>query len=237
MSDQRHDLWTTTRTPARGTDGAHAAGPAAPTPPGRRRGWLWLLIALVAVAALLLGISRCGADGTTWAGAPTVPAAPAPDAPAPAADAPDAWTAQAGVPNAGAPDGAGPGAGLAPGALLAGSMSLFDAVRPGGPGLAPLVGQTASGRAVPVQSVPADEGFWIGTSTSDRVWVQLSTSEESAVQIVPGQLLDLSGPVVSHGADFAGKAGVPAQDGAEQLTRQAAHLEVDPNQVKVVGQV
>ena len=226
MSDQRNDLWTTTRTAARGTDGAHAAGPAA-TPPGRRRGWLWLLVALVAVAALLFGISRCGADGT--AGSAGAPTAPAPGTPAP-------WTSQAGVPNAGAPDGAGPGAGLAPGALLAGSMSLFDAVRTGGPGLTPLLGQTASGRAVPVQSVPADEGFWIGTGPTDRMWVQLSTSTESAVQIVPGQLLDLSGPVVSHGADFAAKAGVSAQDGAEQLTRQAAHLEVDPNQVAVVGQ-
>ena len=32
-----------------------------------------------------------------------------------------------------------------------------------------------------------------------------------------------------------GEAGVAAADGAEQLTREGAHLEVDPTQVTVVG--
>jgi hypothetical protein len=40
---------------------------------------------------------------------------------------------------------------------------------------------------------------------------------------------------VPHGGDFAGKAGVSAADGAEQLTREGAHLEVDPNKITIVG--
>ena len=70
---------------------------------------------------------------------------------------------------------------------------------------------------------------------TDRVWVQFAMDDESAVTITDGQVLDLAGPVVSHGPDFARKAGVTALEGAEQLTREGAHLEVDPNQVTVVG--
>jgi hypothetical protein len=123
----------------------------------------------------------------------------------------------------------------APGSLTAGATSVFAAAAAGGQGLALLTGQTATGHAVPVESVPADEGFWIGTGGTDRVWVQLTTNDESAITITAGQLLDLAGPVVPHGPDFAGKAGVSVADGAEQLTRAGAHLEVDPNRITVVG--
>jgi hypothetical protein len=165
----------------------------------------------VALGALLLGLTRCGAQRDALEPA----AAPA--------------QAAAGVP-------AFPAAGPAPaGSLTAGTTSLFDAARSGDRGLAAVVGQTAFAHAVPVQSVPADEGFWVGADEADRVWVQLSANDESVITIAPGQLLDLSGPVVSHGTDFAGKAGVTADEGAAQLTREGAHLEVDPNQVTVVG--
>jgi hypothetical protein len=123
----------------------------------------------------------------------------------------------------------------APGSLTAGATSVFAAAAAGGQGLAALTGQTATGHAVPVESVPADEGFWIGTGVTDRVWVQLTTNGESAITITAGQLLDLAGPVVPHGPDYAGKAGVSVADGAEQLTRAGAHLEVDPNRITVVG--
>jgi len=121
------------------------------------------------------------------------------------------------------------------GSLTAGTTSLFDAARSGDRGLVALAGQRASGHAVPVQSVAADEGFWIGADADDRVWVQLTGSGESAVTITEGELLDLGGPIVPHGPDFAHKAGVTAAEGADQLTREGAHLEVDPSQVEVVG--
>jgi hypothetical protein len=238
MTDPRHDLRhaggardplgsyfepagaTATRTPPGGT-------PVQPPPAPRRgrRRWVWLVAALVAVAALLFGLSRYGAEGigAEGIGADGNPAAPA--APAgPGAATPG-----------GAPAAAAPGSLTAGTDRTGGAVSLFAAAAPGGRGLPSLLGQTATGRAVRVQSVPADEGFWIGTGETERVWVQLTSDDESPVAIAEGALLDLSGPVVGHGADFARKAGVTAQEGAEQLTRQAAHLEVDPSKVTVVG--
>jgi hypothetical protein len=220
MTEPRSDLWSTGATGTAHRGGAAHAVPAGatgrrPSTPRSGRPWLPLvLLALLAVAALLFGLVRCGADraGLDPAAVPAVPTAV--------------------IPGAGA--AAAPSAPV-PGSLTAGTTSLFAAARSGDRGLAALAGQTATGHAVPVQSVPADEGFWIGTGPTDRVWVQFTASGESAITITPGQLLDLSGPIVPHGADFARKAGVAAADGAEQLTGQGAHLEVDPNQVKVVG--
>jgi hypothetical protein len=148
---------------------------------------------------------------------------------------PTAVTPGAGAPVHGVAAPGTAGAPLAAGSLVSGATSLFDAARSGDGGLATLNGQTAVGHAVPVQSVPADEGFWVGTGTADRVWVQLDTDGESALTITPGQLLDLSGAVVTHGPDFAVMAGGAAPDGADQLTRQGAHLEVNPSQITVVG--
>ena len=225
MTEQRSDLWTAGAPRPPGPPGGstpasrptrarpHPPPPASP-PRSGRRWWLLALFALVAVAALLFGLVRCAADraGVDPAAIPAVPTAV--------------------IPGAGAE--AAPTAPVA-GSLTAGDTSLFDAARSGDGGLAALAGLTATGHAVPVQSVPADEGFWIGSGPTDRVWVQFTANGESAVTITPGQLLDLHGPVVPHGADFARKAGVAAADGADQLTRQGAHLEVDPTQVKVVG--
>lgn len=229
MTEPSSDLWTpggpgtgspfgaarhgaATRTfPAVTVDGIPLTGasraPGRVPPAARRRRWPWMVLVLVGVAALLLGLVRCGADRART------------DAPAE-----PSWSTAT-------PAGTPP----PPGSLSAGVTSVFAAAAAGGTGLAALTGQTATGHAVPVQSVPADEGFWIGAGPADRVWVQLTTNGESAVTITPGQLLDLAGPVVPHGSDFAGKAGVTGAEGAEQLTRQAAHLEVDPNRITAVG--
>jgi hypothetical protein len=183
------------------------AGATARRAPARTPRWLLAALAVVTVAGLVLGVTRCGAQHD------------AVQAPAPA---PGAWTPDATIPPP------------APGSLEAGTTSLFDAAK-GDQGLIDLVGQTATGYAVRVQSVAADEGFWVGASATDRVWVQLTSNTESAITITEGQLLDLSGPVVSHGSDYAKKAGVTADEGADQLTHEAAHLEVNPSMVKVVG--
>src|SRR3712207_7889471 len=40
-------------------------------------------------------------------------------------------------------------------------------------------GQELVGEAAPVHSVPSDEGFWIGRTERDRVWVRLTGNRES----------------------------------------------------------
>ena len=79
---------------------------------------------------------------------------------------------------------------------------------------------------VPVQSVPADEGFWVGTSETDRIWVQLIGIGESSYTIAAGNTVDFAGEVVASPAGFPAEVGVDATEGAEQLIAQGAHIEV-----------
>ncbi len=61
-------------------------------------------------------------------------------------------------------------------------------------GLGALADQPVTGTAVQVLSVPADEGFWVGTSDEQRSWVQLTGEEgESPYQVQEGDLVDFEG--------------------------------------------
>lgn len=95
--------------------------------------------------------------------------------------------------------------------------------------LAPYAGATVSAAGVLVQSVAADEGFWIGDSTTDRVWVQLALRPggESPDDVKAGERVNFRGVVVAHPAGFARQAGVTAAEGAAQLTAQGAHIVVN----------
>ncbi len=95
------------------------------------------------------------------------------------------------------------------------------------------LGKTAVGTAVRVQSVPADEGFWVGTSATNRVWVQLIGAGESPYTIKAGDTLAFSGKVTAHDGTFASQVGVDTTEGAPQLTTQAAHIAVAKTAVKV----
>jgi hypothetical protein len=83
-----------------------------------------------------------------------------------------------------------------------------------------------------VQSVPADEGFWVGTSETDRVWVQLSGTDESGYVVQQGDRVDFTGQVTAHDPGFATQVGVAAAEGADQLDQQAAHIEVAKSQLR-----
>jgi hypothetical protein len=89
-----------------------------------------------------------------------------------------------------------------------------------------LVGQPAAGSGVTVVSVPADEGFWVGSSETDRVWVQLTGTGESGYVVQPGDRVEFTGSVVPHDPGYAEQIGVDPAEGAEQLTAHGAHLEV-----------
>jgi RNA polymerase sigma factor (sigma-70 family) len=106
-------------------------------------------------------------------------------------------------------------------------------VLPAADELVALAGQRVTARGVRVLSVPADEGFWVGDSPRARVWVQLSASGESPVQIRPGQRLSFVAEVVRHDAGFARRVGATDPDDERTLTRQGAHLVVDARAVMV----
>ncbi len=200
--------------------------PVGDKPAGRK--WLLpLLLGLLLLIALLFLLSRCGGDDDA-----AQPGAAAPSAAAPSVAAPSvaATTSAAALPSTAA--GAGqPGTGE-PGTLIAGGANLLGAG--GAANLSAHNGEQATGTAVQVQSVPADEGFWAGTSASDRVWVQLTnTNGESSYKVKEGDLVNFTGTVTRAASGFAAKAGVTAAEGADMLTQQGHYVSVAASSVKL----
>jgi hypothetical protein len=93
------------------------------------------------------------------------------------------------------------------------------------------VGQQVVVDAAEVDSVPADEGFWVDAG-GDRVWVQVDTAGESPYTVTEGQRVAFSGLVVAHDEDFARRPEFPAGD-AEELTEAGAHVEVDVSDLQL----
>lgn len=194
----------------------------------RRPLWLWLLLGLLVLGLLLFALSRCGGPSSSATGGQ---GAPPPAAGTPTAAPSDASAAA--TPDAGAGGGAQAGAGS--GTLTAAGTSLLPVAAVSGPNgeLTTQVGQPASSAGATVQSVPADEGFWVGTSETDRVWVALTgEAGESGYTVQPGDQVDFTGQVVAHDAGFAEQSGVDTAEGAELLTAQAAHIEVAKSELR-----
>lgn len=95
---------------------------------------------------------------------------------------------------------------------------------PGGSG-AGLVGTAVDGRALPVQSVPANEGFWLSCGTS-RLWVRLVGPGESPRAISPGGTVGFRGVLAGHGPGFAASQGVEPDEGGAELDARGLHVEV-----------
>jgi hypothetical protein len=99
-----------------------------------------------------------------------------------------------------------------------------DGVGPDGD-LTLLTGKLAVARGARVLSVPADEGFWIGTGRSNRVWVQLTgPPPESPYHVRRGDLVSFSARITPNGSRFARTVGVNRAEGAATLTAQRQHL-------------
>lgn len=97
------------------------------------------------------------------------------------------------------------------------------------------VGEEAIADGVSVLSVPADEGFWVGTGDNDRVWVQLIGVGESPYTVLPGDTVLFTGEVVAHGADFPGSVCVGTNQGSDLLAAQGAHIEVPMDELTLRG--
>lgn len=194
--------------------------------PARRKWLLPLLLALLAVIALLLLLSRCGGDDAAKPTSSATSPAAAPPVTATSVSPPAAST-----PTSGGQSGAGPNSG--PGTVTAAGTNLLDAAA-SGTSLTGHHGQKAVGHGARVQSVPADEGFWVGTSDQDRIWVQLSgTGGESDYKVKQGDAVDFTGTIATAAPGFAAKTGLTEAEGAGQLTKQGVYVSVPSSSVKL----
>lgn len=180
---------------------------------GRRNhglGWLpWAALALLALLALLAFlIIRNVADDGDNAGL----------------DTSNDPAASATTLSPGAQPGAA--AGTAQPTLSAGGRDVFQAAAAGG--LAGLVGQQVRGTGATVESVVADEAFWVG-SPGRRVLVFLTPQArtkagESPFQVQAGQRITLTGSVKPLPADIT-PFGVDQNEGIGELRSQAHFVE------------
>jgi hypothetical protein len=170
--------------------------------PRKRRGWLWGLLGLLALLAVLLIALLSGGNDENTGGAQ----------PSPSADA--AAPAQAG-------DGA------AAGSLTARNESLLPV--PSG-GLGTYETEPATGRQVTVQSVVQDEGFWVGTSSRDRVYVEyggdVGENEPQNAEPAVGDKVNLSGEM-RPAPEHPGRTLRLADQDAQQVSRQGAYINAD----------
>lgn len=85
--------------------------------------------------------------------------------------------------------------------------------------------------SVPVQSVPADEGFWVGVA-GHRFWVQLASRGESPQQVKAGDIVSFSGKATRVSARSA--AGPDAAQGRRELAAQGGYVSVRPADLTIV---
>ncbi|MDQ3979753.1 MAG: hypothetical protein M3314_09395 [Actinomycetota bacterium] len=128
----------------------------------------------------------------------------------------------------GAPSGAGTTPTTATGSVLTADTRSLLPVPPRDE-LASLTGREVVGRAAPVESVVADEGFWVGTSASDRIFVFLTpaargTPGESPFTVRAGQRVELRGTLRALSGEPS-SLGVDEPEGASVLRSQGHYVE------------
>jgi RNA polymerase sigma factor (sigma-70 family) len=77
-----------------------------------------------------------------------------------------------------------------------------------------------------VRSVPADEGFWIGGTGDNRVWVELTGRTESPVEVAVGRRVSFFGRIAAHSRSFIRRVGIDRSESAPLLRRQQQHIVV-----------
>lgn len=195
----------------------------------RRRGlgWLWwLLLALVVIALIAFLLSRNSGDQGDQSGVDVSDDATTGDSGG--ADPTPADTASGGAVPTAAETG---NAGQDP-PLTSGGQGLLPL--PAG-GLATFVDQPVEATSVAVESVVADEGFWVGPSATDRVFVFFAAENagsESAVQIQAGQPVSFTGTVMPLPPDFEAAFEIDAAEGSDQLAQQGHFIEVPPDAIR-----
>ncbi len=97
-------------------------------------------------------------------------------------------------------------------------------------GLASLAGKPATGKDVVVQSVNGNEGFFVGSSAADRVYIEwggdVGENEASRFQPEKGQKVNLTGPVQAGTPKAKGKLKLSAED-AKLVASQGGFVNAD----------
>jgi hypothetical protein len=122
-------------------------------------------------------------------------------------------------------DGANTGRNV--GQLAAGGASLLP---PPANGLSTQAGETATGKNVAVQSVNGNEGFFVGSSATERVYVEwggdVGENEASRFQPEKGDRVNLTGPIEPAGPKQINKLKLsPAE--TELVRSQGAFVNAD----------
>jgi hypothetical protein len=113
------------------------------------------------------------------------------------------------------------------GGLTAGNTQLLP---PPASGLSAQVGETATGKDAVVQSVNGNEGFFVGSSTKDRVYVEwggdIGENEASQFQPQKGDKVNLTGPLQAAGPAQLRKLKLSEAD-AQLVRSQGAFVNAD----------
>ncbi|HZC13741.1 MAG TPA: hypothetical protein VE270_06955 [Thermoleophilaceae bacterium] len=113
------------------------------------------------------------------------------------------------------------------GQLTAGNAQLLP---PPAGGLSAQVGETATGKDALVQSVNGNEGFFVGSSTKDRVYVEwggdIGENEASRFQPQKGDAVNLTGPLQAVGPAQLRKLKLSEAD-ARLVRSQGAFVNAD----------
>ncbi len=91
--------------------------------------------------------------------------------------------------------------------------------------MAPYAGQTVEARGARVLSL-AGRGFWVGSSGSDRVYVELEAEPDPSRRVAVGQRVSFVGRLVANTPEHLGQLGVTAPADRAQLERQGHHVDV-----------
>ncbi|MFI5497257.1 hypothetical protein [Actinoplanes sp. NPDC051859] len=94
----------------------------------------------------------------------------------------------------------------------------------------------ATAHRVRVQSVPADEGFWVGPDTRDRLWVTLTgTHGESVFTMKRGDFVEFTGVIARVTPNFTTDSGITRDEGADQINQQGFYLSAPASSVKLLS--
>ncbi len=96
-----------------------------------------------------------------------------------------------------------------------------------------LAGDSATASGVKVQAVVTHDGFWVGSSTTDRVWVEL-VGPLRPLHVKEGEVVRFRGTVVADQRTYAAAAGVSSADGAALLDDEGAHIQVQTTDLTAV---